>query len=466
MQPVTHYPLLGIRDRGSVLVWHKRAGITAGRFLAQARALAERLPDHAYAINLCESPYLFLLSFTAVLLRGQTNVLPPNRLPGTVGGIAREYGDCHLLTDSDLEPQAVSDIPLPRYAVTIPAVSDDQDIDVSLPMIDAGHIAAILFTSGSTGQTQPYPKPWRTLVLGATANAKASIPLGSYPALAGTVPAQHSYGLETLVMLPLQGHCSVYSERPFFPQDIAHALHDLPAPRVLVTTPVHLRALTEAKPELPALQAIWSATAPLSSALAACSEQQFETRLHEIFGCTEAGTFATRRTVRDDDWQLLEEFTLQVSDDASGALITAAHLPASPRLQDQITQADPRHFKLLGRGADLINIAGKRASLADLNNRLLDIPGVLDGIMFMPDSANEADQETLEQDAVIRTAALVVAPTLSREQILAALHQRIDAAFLPRPLYLVDRLPRNDVAKLPRAAILKLFAELKHASAG
>ena len=37
-----------------------------------------------------------------------------------------------------------------------------------------------------------------------------------------------------------------------------------------------------------------------------------------------------------------------------------------------------------------------------------------------------------------------------------ALRQRIDAAFLPRPLVLVGALPRNATGKLPRRALEEL----------
>ena len=39
---------------------------------------------------------------------------------------------------------------------------------------------------------------------------------------------------------------------------------------------------------------------------------------------------------------------------------------------------------------------------------------------------------------------------------LAALRERIDPAFLPRPLCLVDELPRNATGKLPRGALDEL----------
>jgi acyl-coenzyme A synthetase/AMP-(fatty) acid ligase len=55
-------------------------------------------------------------------------------------------------------------------------------------------------------------------------------------------------------------------------------------------------------------------------------------------------------------------------------------------------------------------------------------------------------------------AACVVAPGLSAAQLLQALRERLDPAFLPRPLLLVPRLPRNGTGKLPQEALQALAA--------
>jgi acyl-coenzyme A synthetase/AMP-(fatty) acid ligase len=80
---------------------------------------------------------------------------------------------------------------------------------------------------------------------------------------------------------------------------------------------------------------------------------------------------------------------------------------------------------------------------------LLAIDGVIDGTFFVPDE-NAAD----EREA--RLLAFVVAPGRSRGAILAALRERMDPVFLPRPLVLVDALPRNATGKLPRADLRAL----------
>jgi hypothetical protein len=82
-------------------------------------------------------------------------------------------------------------------------------------------------------------------------------------------------------------------------------------------------------------------------------------------------------------------------------------------------------FLLHGRKADLVNIAGKRTSLAYLNHQLNAIAGVVDGVFFMPDEAAPADADA-RREPVTRLVALVVAPTLAAADLQRALRERID----------------------------------------
>ena len=119
---------------------------------------------------------------------------------------------------------------------------------------------------------------------------------------------------------------------------------------------------------------------------------------------------------------------------------------------DVIEILDDAEFLLHGRTADLVNVAGKRSSFAYLNTQLNAIPGVDDGAFFLRELYSAG------RTGVARLAAVVVAPTLSAAKLTEQLRQRIDPVFLPRPLLLVDRLPRNATGKLPHAALLE-FAE-------
>jgi len=254
------------------------------------------------------------------------------------------------------------------------------------------------------------------------------------------------YGLETSIMAPLVSGASVHGGRPFFPDDVRAALDAVPPPRVLVTTPVHLQACVQAGLHWPRPAFLISATAPLPPTLAAQAEAIFVAPMLEIYGCTEAGSIASRRTLDGDRWRLYDGFQLR------DGCLSGAHLPQPVALNDVIEEYSEMEFRLLGRQEDLVNIAGKRTSLGYLNHQLNEIEGVTEGVFVMPDEAGTEVQRLL---------AVVVAPDLSEARILAALAERLDPAFLPRPLVKVAALPRNDTGKVTRAALLALIATVR-----
>jgi acyl-coenzyme A synthetase/AMP-(fatty) acid ligase len=229
-----------------------------------------------------------------------------------------------------------------------------------------------------------------------------------------------------------------------FPADIAGALAELPRPRVLVSTPVHLRALVESAQDLPHVELIISATAPLDQALAQAAELKLGGMLLEMFGSTETCVFATRRTALEPAWRLYPG--VELTPQAEATLVNAPGFTAPVLLQDMVEMQDHGRFVVRGRSGDMVEVAGKRASLGDLTRRLLAVEGVRDAALFQPEA---------ESSGVIRRiAALVVAPGLTSAAILERLAPGVDPAFLPRPLVLVDALPRNEVGKLPRERLL------------
>jgi len=101
---------------------------------------------------------------------------------------------------------------------------------------------------------------------------------------------------------------------PLFPADIVTALDDVPRPRVLVTTPFHLRSLLDAGVALPAVDLVVSATAPLSPGLARAAEDALGAPLREIYGSTETGQTASRRSIDGPTWTLFPGVRLAQED--------------------------------------------------------------------------------------------------------------------------------------------------------
>jgi acyl-coenzyme A synthetase/AMP-(fatty) acid ligase len=429
-------PLIGHASPALPLAWRADGCIPAGRFLADAHALAALLPAGGHVLNVCADRYRFAVGLAASLIAGKVSLLPSTHTPETVRQLAAFAPDVFCLADT-----RPCDIDLPRFFFPdLPRA----DRDGEMPMLEADRLVAYVFTSGSTGLPVPHRKHWGALVRNARAEAERLGMLdGAPPVLVGTVPPQHMYGFESTVLLALHSGGAFWAGRPFYPADIAAALAAVPRPRALVSTPFHLRTLLAAELSLPALDLVLSATAPLSANLAVEAEARLGCPLVEIYGCTETGQTASRRTAQTAEWQLFRDVCLSVEDGQVWA--HGGHVEERTALADVIEPTGAYRFLLHGRSADMINIAGKRTSLGYLNHQLNAIPGVVDGSFFMPDDEHE--------DGVTRLMAVVVAPGLDQASLLRALRERIDAVFLPRPLIFADALPRNETGKLPRAAL-------------
>ena len=436
--------LVGFRS-DSVLAWRGIEPLTAGRALFAARRLADLLPHARYAINLCESLDRFLVAALATLIAGRTLVLPPTRLPRTLAELRVRFPNSVCITDTTSDGETT----LPVDPSLDAALREPDPAIDAWPAIAEDHLAAILFTSGSTGTPQAHLKTWGELVDGARALMRSIVDPPADVAIIGTVPPQHMFGLETTVMLPLQSATPVVTARPTFAADLVDALEGrrsvAPGGLWLMTTPLQLRAFHREYPALEGIASVIASTMPLDPALACAVERDWRTQVCEIYGCTEGGILAVRRASVATAWTPAAGLAYAIGADGR-ASVSGGHLRGHLLLPDRVRRAGGDTFELVGRDADLVKIAGKRGSLAELTRELLALAGVQDGSVFLP------------IDDAPRVAALVVAPGRTLDDLRSELAQRVDAAFLPRPFLLVDALPRTAAGKLPLVALRELIA--------
>jgi acyl-coenzyme A synthetase/AMP-(fatty) acid ligase len=405
--------------------WRAGGPLTRAVFGGHVASVARALPEARWLVNRCANRYHFAVAFHAICARGATNLLPPGVGAQATDELLAEYAGARLIEDDFV-------------AAAMAAGGTAADV----PAIDDNHLAALVFTSGSTGKPRPHEKRWRMLAMSAR---YCRLRLGERALnVVVTVPPQHMYGLETSIFTLLAGDWALCDGNAFYPDEIVTALRSLPAPRLLITAPYHLRHLLAISAPLPRVELVLSATAPLERDLALEAEQRLECEVHEIYGCTEAGSMATRRTAREEIWTPYPELELCVRDDTT--FVRAAHLPGEIPIADRIELLADGHFRLLGRDADMIKIGGRRGSLSDIAARIATLRGVADQVVFMPATGETA-----------RPAALVVAPGRSAAELRQELAGLLDAVFVPRPLRVVDRLPRDALGKLPREKLLELL---------
>jgi acyl-coenzyme A synthetase/AMP-(fatty) acid ligase len=418
--------------------WRQDGPLTRADFARHVAAVMRALPDTRWLVNRCGNRYHFAVAFHAICARGSTNLLPPGVGAQATDELLAQYAGARLIEDGFVEA-AIADTRESDGGATKAGAAGLQ-----VPVIDDAHLAALVFTSGSTGKPRAHEKLWRMLAMSARYCRQR---LGERALnVVVTVPPQHMYGLETSIFTLLAGDWALCVGNAFYPDEIVSALRALPAPRLLITAPYHLRHLLASHETLPPVELVLSATAPLAQELALEAEQRLGCEVHEIYGCTEAGSMATRRSALEDLWTPYPELHFSVHDDITS--VRAAHLPGEIPIGDRIELLGDGRFRLLGRDADMIKIGGRRGSLSDIAARISTLRGVVDQVVFMPSEGETA-----------RPAALVVAPGRSASELRHELGALLDAVFVPRPLRVVDVLPRNALGKLPREQLLALLRD-------
>ncbi len=469
----------------SAVVYHQHRLISLGELLSTVNYLAEKIPAHQYIINLHQERYYFLLGFLLALKQKTISLFPSTLTAHTLTQLGTDYKDVLLLTDQNdqtINSNITDDKNFIHFDLKVELehfVSEQTaNNSIDFPPIESQRLVAIIFTSGSTGEPLPYSKYWADLISAAHLLGKQFLPQQTdkktQSALVATVPAQHMYGLEASIMMALQHGLLIHSTKPFFPQDISDCLDDFKALQatsansynsVLITTPLHLKACIKTAVDLSTVKLIISATAPLDKSLARSCEQQFNTPVKEIFGCTEVGSMAWRRTSQSEQWTVLDDISLSCK---NNTLINTSRSIKQFPFNDIVEVLDSQHFLLQGRMEDLINQAGKRTSLAYLNHHLQTYPEFADACYYQDNSLQET-----------RLIAFVVAHKINdhsipdkaqqqikNKQLIAYLKARIEAVFLPKRIYYVQQLPRNATGKLPLTQLKKLFLQYESALPG
>lgn len=427
----------------NIVAWCKSGAVTLQQFLSDVSHLTAQLLPGRHILNVCRDRYHFSVGLAAAITTGRVSLLPASYTPEMATQLKAYASDVYCLTDSET---CTLDLPQLQY----PARVEGSNMPLEVPNVNIDQLVATVFTSGSTGAPLPHNKTWGALVqcVKTEAHRVALFDATAPTTLIATVPPQHMYGFESSILMAWQSGHIISSAHPFYPSDVCEAIAEAPQPRMLISTPVHLQALIDAELLIPETSCILSATAPLSSELASSVETHCHAPLIEIYGSTETGQIASRHTTKTSEWQLFDEVQLKEIDGQVYA--EGGHLSCATQINDKIEMVSTSHFLLHGRLTDMINIAGKRHSLACLNHQLTSIPGVIDGTFFMPDDNKDGH--------ITRLAAFVVCRAdVNAKDIQKALRKQLDPIFMPRPLLLVDKLPRNSTGKLPRSLLQALL---------
>lgn len=414
--------------------------------------LAELIGDNQIVCNLCTSHIAFLITWIAALRRGLSQILPPSRGSADLISSLNVCKQPTVVIVDDVRIH-VDSLPHCKKILFTPALSRrsysnsqyDWSLDLDIPIVT-------LYTSGSTGTPEPKTKSLGQLIEGArvlrsrlnenqslTKEVSESNGKGLFDRLSSivsSVPLQHMFGIEASLMPSLVYGIPVIDQRPLLPADIQNVFMQCPINSAWIATPLHLRGITRSESQIKNCSLILTSTMPLSTELANQTEKIVDAPVIEIYGSTETGALATRRTATEMEWTLLGD--VEIKNDSHNIAVVGKHFNSPQVMNDRIEQTCLRTFRLHGRNTDLIKIGGRRNSISSLNLILQNLDGLDDGAFYLPQSINSDERLVL----------VYVSSILSQAEIKAYLAEKIDPVFVPRIFIKVSEIPRTDSGKL------------------
>jgi len=391
----------------------------------------------------CKSPVAFDRAHRWALKQRRTCFLIPEADWGWMEQMRRDFPELSILTDT------IGDVRLDMLDPVI--VSKLKDVGKLPGFDDLPEQVAVVFTSGSTGAPRPFVKHTSALY-GELHRVRKTLGESLDGALfVSTVPLEHTFGYSFAWWLPLVCGAQTRLERVVTPNQL-RIIGDASMQQLwIITTPTHMKHCVELGLRLRNVAGVVCATSRLDTMLARQAAVCYGVPITECYGSTETGSIALRLRRADEvvepPWTLLADTTL--AETGHGHEFSAPYLGQPVVLADKL-KVDGRSFQILGRTDDIIKVCGKRHSLTGLNRQIAVIPAVADSFYFLPDATSPTETQ--------RPAALVeLRAGARRDDVLAALRGTVDNLFLPRPLIVVDRLPRGDSGKLRREDVMDIY---------
>ena len=372
-------------------------------------------------------------------------LLPYALTPGVLREIQAATGACRVITDRP------DDLPARMHAVTFAPAGFPE---TGLPPAPVDKIMVRLFTGGSTGNPQVWPKTVGNLFGEAffMAGRFAVAPQDCF--VATTVP-YHIYGLLFAVLVPLVASAGLVPGVSAYPHDIADALDHHKA-TVFAGVPMDYRVLRSVALSAGNLRLALSSAGRLDPGDAADFFQRIGVFFFNDTATTETGGVALRNRAAGET-VLTPLASVKTKIVGERLYVRSPYL--SPNLDkdaegffltgDRVREASGGGFVLLGRADGIVKVGGKRVDLEGVQACLHDLPGIKDALVLALPAGRGRENEIVA----------VVEGDLAVAAIRQSLADKVAPYALPRRILIADKIPMSAAGKYDRRAAAALFSE-------
>ena len=374
-------------------------------------------------------------------------VLPYALNPTVLQEIHAFTGACRVVSDQPLDlpspmiPVAFSPRPYPSPGVNVASIDK---------------VIVRLFTGGSTGKPQVWPKTMGNL-FGEAYFMAEKFNFSPADCFVTTTVPYHIYGLLFAVLVPLAASARVAGGPSIYPQDITDALSRHKT-TVFAGVPSHYRVLRDVTFQAEYLRLAISSAGRLEPEDGKAFYRQTGVGVTEVYGSTETGGVATRNRANDET-TLTPLASVAIRITGERLFVRSPYL--SPNLEtdkdgffltgDRV-QGDADHgFMLMGRTDGIVKVGGKRVDLEGVQSCLQDLPEIADALVL-----------ALATDRARENEIVAVVETVSKEKVdivavRQALADKVEPYALPRRMVTVDKIPMSAAGKYDRQAAAELF---------
>ena len=317
----------------------------------------------------------------------------------------------------------------------------------------------IVLTSGSTGVSKGIVRrPALGEILPVTAGLLRDLPIALHRRTILAIPFYHGYGIATLAMsLPLG--CSLSTGRKY---DISTLLdrRTTSEPALLVTVPTLLWRWIQHSKDHPGLAAVITGSAPLSAHLCRRLTDRLGPILYNLYGATETGLVALAtppmlstspgcvgKPLPGNDVEI--EGTIGPIR-VRGPLVLGAGSDGWLNTGDLGRFDGNGYLHVCGRADGMIVSGGENVYPHELEDVLAEHPHLKE-FSVLP-----VDDEEFGQRLI---AAVVGTGALSEAELKEWLAARLERFKLPRRIYFLDSLPRNELGKVRQKDLMTALGQ-------
>lgn len=325
--------------------------------------------------------------------------------------------------------------------------------DAGFPPADPDTEWIHLFTGGSTGTPQIWPKTVRNL-LAETIRIVDSYKITAGDRLVSTVSSLHIYGLLYYLLAALVAGAAVTAATPLFPAEIEEEINSNRAD-VLISVPAHYRALKSYWGKGFTLRMAFSSAGVLAAEDAEAFSSKYGVGIIEVYGSTETGGVASRIKFQgEEDFTAFEPVDLKIEEE--NLWVRSVYISSNLALDkegyyqigDRAAFTGPSRFKLLGRSDSIVKIGGKRVDLEEVRQVIKRHELVTEALVIALPVGSARENQI----------AALVEGTLASEDLRPLMDQTLEPYARPRRIKVVDKIPLTAAGKFDHQTISRLFA--------